>query len=67
VKRLREVPPGQRARLADGRVLIVSARCHEDVWAREVLAENVEWAPGRFGPKTGELFVAKGDEPAEVV
>jgi hypothetical protein len=63
--KLRKLKPGQRAKLADGRVLIVSAPIHGDVFAREYLGDE-EWLPGRVGPKTGELMVCDGDQDVEV-
>ena len=64
--RTRRAPGMPRFRLADGRVLIVSAKCDVDVWAREVLEDNFEWMPGKFAARTGELHVASGDLDVEV-
>lgn len=60
---LRQVSPGRRAKLHDGREVIVSSLVGGDVFCRAVLEDEVEWAPGRFGPRTGELHVAAGDTP----
>jgi DNA-binding transcriptional regulator YdaS (Cro superfamily) len=65
--RLNQVKPGRRAKLADGKVVVVSALVSGDVFCREVLEEDYQWLPGRFGDRTGELHVQLGDQLVQEV
>lgn len=61
--RLRDVKPGQHARLRDGREYIVSAPISGDVWARPVVADESQ---ARYrdvnGRLLGEICVVHGDQ-----
>ncbi len=59
--------PGDRVRLSTGQLVVVSGPALGDVRVRDILQENWEWLPGKFGDRTGEPYVVGGDEPVETL